>query len=386
MKLNICNIYIPPNQDPTEDELTNLFGQIPSPRLIVGDFNAHNHIWESEKITVMGQKIERVINNLQLNILNDGRVTRFNSANGDSSAIDLTLCESELSISLDWEVLPELFASDHFPIIINNENYRKPYNVNPRWRLKQSDWTNFVKYIENDPIMSDTEQILRIDVNQMIETFCQTITKAAEKYVGKSSISNKYPALPWWNDECQIAVKLAKKAFNTFKRHKTPENMPEFKRLRARARYAMKMNKRKCWQEFVAGINNSTPIGDIWKMVKRISGTRNHSMINYVNYNGSSLTSPQDIADALASTLQKHSSNETYTSQFITRKLVEESTPLSYDQLTEAPMNYSITMKELSDILEERKNFKPVPDDIPIIFLKMLPQNAKELLLKMYNV
>ncbi|XP_074026206.1 uncharacterized protein [Leptinotarsa decemlineata] len=109
-------------------------------------------------------------------------------------------------------------------------------------------------------------------------------------------------------------------------------------------------------------------------------------MINYVNYNGSPLTSPQDIADALASTLQKHSSNKTYTSQFITRKLVEESTPLSYDELTEDPMNYPITMKELSVILEETKNSTPGPDDIPIIFLKMLSQNAKKLLLKMYNV
>lgn len=71
-KLNICNIYIPPNKDINLTELNQLIIQIPTPRLIVGDFNGNNVIWGSQSTNKRGKIIEESINANHLNLLNTG--------------------------------------------------------------------------------------------------------------------------------------------------------------------------------------------------------------------------------------------------------------------------------------------------------------------------
>uniref|UniRef100_A0A6P7GUC0 Uncharacterized protein LOC114342382 n=1 Tax=Diabrotica virgifera virgifera TaxID=50390 RepID=A0A6P7GUC0_DIAVI len=46
-KMNICNIYIPPDLPITEADISDVLDQIVTPRIIVGDFNSHNPIWGS---------------------------------------------------------------------------------------------------------------------------------------------------------------------------------------------------------------------------------------------------------------------------------------------------------------------------------------------------
>jgi hypothetical protein len=54
-KLNICNVYIPPNKDFYLHDINNLLNQIPSPRLIIGDFNSHHISWNSLDTNLRGQ-------------------------------------------------------------------------------------------------------------------------------------------------------------------------------------------------------------------------------------------------------------------------------------------------------------------------------------------
>ncbi|KAG5860672.1 hypothetical protein JTB14_028413 [Gonioctena quinquepunctata] len=58
--LTICNMYLP-NTDWTLAALQNIIEQLPSPFLIMGDFNSHNPIWESHKLDAGGRIIGRVI-------------------------------------------------------------------------------------------------------------------------------------------------------------------------------------------------------------------------------------------------------------------------------------------------------------------------------------
>ncbi|KAG5883496.1 hypothetical protein JTB14_013926 [Gonioctena quinquepunctata] len=58
--LTICNIYLP-NTDWTIAALQNIIEQLPSPFLIMGDFNSHNPIWGSHKQDAGGRIIGRVI-------------------------------------------------------------------------------------------------------------------------------------------------------------------------------------------------------------------------------------------------------------------------------------------------------------------------------------
>ena len=45
--ITVCSIYLPPNDTFRQHDLNSLIMQLPSPFLILGDFNAHSPVWGS---------------------------------------------------------------------------------------------------------------------------------------------------------------------------------------------------------------------------------------------------------------------------------------------------------------------------------------------------
>ena len=86
--------------------------------MIMGDFNADNPQWGSDKITDKGSKVEDVISHFNLCMLNDGSNTYLNPGNGSYSSIDLSLVDPLLLIDLNWSVHDDLCGGDHFPIFV----------------------------------------------------------------------------------------------------------------------------------------------------------------------------------------------------------------------------------------------------------------------------
>ena len=44
-EITICSVYIPPNFHLETEHLDTLLKQLPSPYILVGDFNGHNILW-----------------------------------------------------------------------------------------------------------------------------------------------------------------------------------------------------------------------------------------------------------------------------------------------------------------------------------------------------
>ena len=86
--------------------------------MIMGDFNADNPQWGSDKITDKGSKVEDVISHFNLCMLNDGSNTYLNPGNGSYSSINLSLVDPLLLIDLNWSVHDEACGSDHSPIFL----------------------------------------------------------------------------------------------------------------------------------------------------------------------------------------------------------------------------------------------------------------------------
>jgi Endonuclease-reverse transcriptase len=73
-KFVICNIYWSGNEKKSFADFDNLISQLGENYLILGDFNAHNPIWGSSMINARGKLIEKIINERELLIKNDGRL------------------------------------------------------------------------------------------------------------------------------------------------------------------------------------------------------------------------------------------------------------------------------------------------------------------------
>lgn len=65
-KITICNLYLPPKVKVSVNQLENLLYQLPSPFILLGDFNGHNQIWGSKYTDSRGKKIEKIINNQRI--------------------------------------------------------------------------------------------------------------------------------------------------------------------------------------------------------------------------------------------------------------------------------------------------------------------------------
>ena len=82
--------------------LHDLFVQLPPPLVIMGDFNSYNRLWGSETTDACGISIEGVVNELDLNILNNGNSTRVSY--GIESCLDLTIVSNRLEPLTPWSV------------------------------------------------------------------------------------------------------------------------------------------------------------------------------------------------------------------------------------------------------------------------------------------
>lgn len=76
--------------------------------------------------------MEKLIQNEDLVLLNDTTPTHIKFGNGNFSCIDLPLSSPSIAQRLEWEVLSEIYSSDHIPIKvkISHRQVNNKYSIN----------------------------------------------------------------------------------------------------------------------------------------------------------------------------------------------------------------------------------------------------------------
>jgi len=110
----IVNLYRHPNTKTPSVFYSNLFAAVSTYKysLILGDFNAHHHIWGDARIDGQGDAIARACDSYNLLIMNDGLSTFISSSGMASSTIDLSIASRELRILASVSTLQESLGSD----------------------------------------------------------------------------------------------------------------------------------------------------------------------------------------------------------------------------------------------------------------------------------
>ncbi|XP_057660735.1 uncharacterized protein LOC130896571 [Diorhabda carinulata] len=223
------------------------------------------------------------------------------------------------------------------------------------------------------------------DVQKCVLNFNKIILDSASQHIGQTKDIKGHTPVPWWNQDCEKAIREAKAALNKYRKHKTLQNRVELKKYKAKAQLVIKQSKKKSWQEYVSGINSSTPINQVWTKIRKMNGHSSKSTIRSIKHNDRYYSSTIDIANILGQSYQEQSSTSNFTRDFLNYKAQIEQTPISFEDTLDNPLNLPITIEELDSSLEKMKNSSPGPDNIPVIFLKYLPPSAKRHLLKLFN-
>ena len=86
-KYTVMSLYLPPSAQIVERDLLDLFQQLPSPFLVLGDFNGKHSAWGNIIRNHRGDMIASLIEHEDIFILNTGEPTHFYVQTGTFSMI-----------------------------------------------------------------------------------------------------------------------------------------------------------------------------------------------------------------------------------------------------------------------------------------------------------
>ena len=192
----VNRIYILPHDAINESEINNILQQLPTPFILLGDFNSHKTMWGCRSTNHKGQTLENIINNNNLCLFNKKSPTHLDPSSATYSAIDLTLCDTKLFLDFTWTVYDNICGSNHFPIV--PESLHPQDDDLPWWRLNKANWEEFHSQCQKHLIVNNTETILK---------FSEKLINIAKTCISHNPTTRKRDR-PWLSKECKQAICL----------------------------------------------------------------------------------------------------------------------------------------------------------------------------------
>ena len=96
--------------------------------MLVGDFNAHNRIWNCRDTDSNGTNLLESLDKYNLIIHNNNTYTHVDPATGNKSNIDLAITTMSVISQTDVTVFDDTIGSDHAPIELVYHTNRYIYN------------------------------------------------------------------------------------------------------------------------------------------------------------------------------------------------------------------------------------------------------------------
>ncbi|GBN35904.1 putative RNA-directed DNA polymerase from transposon X-element [Araneus ventricosus] len=371
--VTVCFIYLPPNQNFTQNELDDLINQLPPPFILMGDFNGHNPIWGSPDINLRGQQIETLIDNHCICLLNSSNHTYFHQPTRTFHTLDLALCSPSLVIKWNFNTEDDLFNSDHFPIILSYIDNDIRYPERPRkFIFQKANWSLFSEFAT-----ITLDMVEEVSIDDAVDKVTYSIIQAADMAIPKTS--GKIPKIwkPWWNEECRIFNKQQKKAWDKFRRYPTTSNLIDFKLAKATFRRVKRTSQRKSWQAFISTLTNQISSKKLWDKIRRLSGRYNeNTSVSFLNHNGQVITDAKKIANTLAEAFSAVSSASSYSQDFISHKKNEERYDIDFNSLTDDEYNSDFYLIEFKRALSKSHATSPGPDNIHLLMLTHLTETS----------
>ena len=207
-EITICSVYIPPNFYLETEHLDTLLKQLPSPYILVSDFNGHNILWGCKDNNPKDNIIEDFIAKNDLCLMNDKSHTYLHPATGKFSSLDLSMCH------------PDQHGSDHFPVIIESVN-NSTNDHNAKLKLNKANWELY---------HSLCEESLKIDkFNNSLDPLDDFTSSLLDISNIPKTSTNPKKSKPCYNDDCKDAIKQRKQALSKFCRFPTKENLNKVK-------------------------------------------------------------------------------------------------------------------------------------------------------------
>lgn len=263
----VTAVYVSPSITAAEfeNDMHFIFTSLRNLRRIIigGDFNAHHFGWGDGTCDKKGEIVMEKVNQSGLLILNDGSPTYVPlQLNHRSSAIDISLCSTDLVNSLGWSTLDYGIGSHHKCVKIC---WMQTRNI-------QSGYFYDKKAINECISKLDTAEVRSV---QELQKCVKRIYKVNKK---KDRRSPKF----WWSDDVDAAWKEKNEARKNFNRIASMENLLEFKRKAALFQRKKREEIRNKFEELPNEVGPFVSSKELWQKVGRLTGKRTHKKENNI--------------------------------------------------------------------------------------------------------
>lgn len=384
----VVNLYNP-CQKITREMLESVPVNWNSRIIFCGDFNAHNTLWGSIKTDDNGDILEEFMDDFKLVCLNDGRGTRFDTAHGTESAIDLSILSERIAGSSQWDVLNKHpLGSDHYPVFvkINQFDVRLEENWCPRWKMREANWALFsmkasARLLGNFSYETD-------DIEEANTIITGILYETAEETIGKSTGVREKRMVPWWTTECKETIKIRNKAFRKLKSNHCYDNLIVYKRAQAVVKRTVREAKKRYWRDFCSTIGAETKVSEVWGMIRKMGGVRRDFSLPVLKDSSGEAVSNAEKAEMLARAFVKVHSSQNLSQEEVEwrmKMIVDNADILDKKEVSDSVMDKDFTLFELNRALVGARNTSPGKDGICYRMIDVLSDMAKYEILKLYN-
>ncbi|GFT29403.1 putative RNA-directed DNA polymerase from transposon X-element [Trichonephila clavipes] len=288
--------------------LRGAISQLPAPFNLLGEFNGHSPLWGHDDTNSRGRKIEQLISDHCLCLLNNDEKTYFHAPTRSFHSLDLAIGSPVLLPLLTFEVDQDLHNSDHFPLLVSHVNGAGSHDfVPPNYHFHRADWDKFTRLA-----IITGSMVQNRAVADAIFNVTEAIRNAADAAIPKTSNSPRKLCKPWWNTSCQQAKKEQRRAWGIFRRYPTTENLIAFKRAKALARRIRRQCQRESWIQYVSSITSSTTSQQLWRKFKAANRLYREFTLPILETSTALYSSPFDVANVIGQTFASVSSSDSY--------------------------------------------------------------------------
>jgi len=184
-------------------------------------------MWGSVCTNCSGRSLVEALDVHDLVVLNTTTPTHLSFTGSNAwSLLDLVLVSSSHASPCNSTVTSEFLGSDHSVVSTAVKASTTPEDLGvPKWNFGKADWQKF---------SAACDQTLGSFSTSLDYAYClfeTSVQEAALEAIPQSKRSIKI-AVPWWNKQCDVAVRNKKHAFNRMKRTWLLRDIIIFKRCR----------------------------------------------------------------------------------------------------------------------------------------------------------
>ncbi len=253
-----------------------------------------------------------------------------------------------------------------------------------KWVFNSAKWNVFEYICEREIGEID----LNGDIEGIEEKFKATLLDVAKQTISRSKGRMKRKAVPWWTDECGKVVKERNKALRLLRRTHNFQNLIKYKQAQAKVSRVIYKAKRQSWQTFCNKILRSTPVGEVWSMIKSMRGIRKEWQYPILKMGEEVAVSDGEKAEMIAKALiQIHSSSNLSEEGKRGRAKTRSNHPAILERREDvnSTMDAPFTLEEIKRAILRSGLTSPGKDEICYIMLKHLGVLASLKLLGLYN-